>query len=78
MLYTREQVLSSKDNDFICKRDALMETEGITLDGMVAYISGRLCPFATLWCPDDLARQASFSWNTIEHVITEHGGKFRS
>jgi len=78
-LYTREQILLSKSNDFICKRDALMDTPGLTLDGRPSYIGGRLNRYGVVWCPggDDL-HQAKFAWSTIEHVIMNKGGAFTS
>ena len=56
-----------------------METKGVTLDGRPAYISGRLCKFALVWCPDeDDMHQAYFSWDVVERIIKTNGGAFYS
>lgn len=78
-ILTREQILTSKDTDFICKRDELMSTPDVTLDGHRAYIGGRLNNYATVWCPDSLLmHQATFAWSAVEHVIMNDNGEFHS
>ena len=50
----------------------------ITLDGKKAYLSGWERPHAIVWQADNFHNQVEFAWATVQHIIENSNGQFKS
>lgn len=57
-------------------RLALVQSEGITMDGQPAHIAGARLDWPVVVREDGL--RVEFAWSTVLYVVKELGGKFRS
>lgn len=60
----------------LSERRALVETEGVTLDGKPAKISGYCNPFATVQ-EFTTGLHCDFAWPTVARIVA-NGGAFKS
>ncbi len=61
------------------EKTALIDAQGVTLNGIPAKVVGRLMPFARVRQdgPPGEALDVEFAWGTVQHVIST-GGAFKS
>lgn len=59
------------------RRRELVATENVTLDGEPAVIAGAVCMFPVVATLDN-ARAYEYSWATVEHVVNNNNGAFKS
>jgi len=66
------------DPNYLHERDRLIDTP-VTLNGKPAKICGKLEPYATV-CQygDNWHIQAMFTWQTVQHVVNNKNGEFKS
>jgi len=60
------------------RRRELVSVRGVTLDGKPAAIGGVRQEFAGVARLDGQGGTVEFAWSTVEHVIVNCGGEFKS
>lgn len=61
----------------LTRRQELVETKGVTLDGRPAVIGGSRLDFPVVLTLDG-AQRVEFAWPTVDHIVTNRDGAFRS
>lgn len=60
----------------MAQRQALLDAEGVTLNGERAKVVGRRLDFAVVAALGGSGARAEYAWQTVEHVIATRGGAF--
>ena len=60
------------------ERRAIVDLDGLTLDGKPARVFGTLLKFGQVCLSDGSGGNVEFAWPTIKRIVAEKGGKFFS